>query len=346
MHKKRWFRIVAPILLIVIWLGAGGLGGPTFGKISDVSTNNQAAFLPSSAESTQVQKLQSKYQEGQAIPAILVIESDAKLTGKDIGMYAGLKNKLAQVDGVQSPVIGPIPSKDAKALEFIVPIANDAKLKTVVADLRAAANERLADGAHAFITGPAGLSADLVTAFGGIDGILLVVALVAVFAILLAVYRSLLLPMLVLMNAMFALCAAIFVVYLLAKNGIIELNGQSQGILSILVIGAATDYSLLLVSRYREVLGTAASKWDAALTSIKRSAEPIIASAFTVILALLCLLFSDLNSNRSLGPIAATGIAFSLLATMTSSQHSLQYLERLRFGRRRSSLPHTASPLR
>lgn len=317
MQKKRWFRIVVPILLIAMWLGAGGLGGPTFGKISDVSTNNQAAFLPSSAESTQVQKLQSKYQEGQAIPAIVVIESSHELTGKDIGMYADLKAKLAEVDGVQSPVIGPIPSKDAKALEFIVPIANDAKLKTVVADLRATADDKLAQDAQAFVAGPAGLSADLITAFGGIDGILLIVALVAVFAILLAVYRSLLLPMLVLVNAMFALCAAIFVVYLLAKNGVIELNGQSQGILSILVIGAATDYSLLLVSRYREALGMAASKWDAALMSIKRSAEPIIASAFTVILALLCLLFSDLNSNRSLGPIAATGIAFSLLATMT-----------------------------
>lgn len=317
MQKKRWFHITVPILLIVMWFGAGGLGGPTFGKISDVSTNNQASFLPSSAESTQVQKLQSKYQEGQAIPAIVVIESDRKLTGKDMVSYADRNAKLADVNGVQAPVVGPIPSKDAKALEFIVPIANDAKLKTVAADLREAASDKLPGDSRAFVTGPAGLSADLITAFGGIDGILLIVALVAVFAILLAVYRSLLLPVLVLVNAMFALCAAIFVVYMLAKNGVIELNGQSQGILSILVIGAATDYSLLLVSRYREALGVSTSKWDAVLASVKRSAEPIIASSFTVILALLCLLFSDLNSNRSLGPIAATGIAFSLLATLT-----------------------------
>lgn len=317
MMKKRWFRILVPLILIFIWLGVGSFGGQTFGKISDVSTNNQAAFLPSSAESTQVQNLQAKYQEGRAIPAIVIIESETKLSPKELGSYAQLTSRLSSVKGVHSPVIGPIPSKDLKALEFVVPIESDAKLKTVVSDVRKVANQSISTHAQAFVTGPAGLSADLITAFGGIDGILLLVALVAVFAILLIVYRSLLLPILVLVNAMFALCGAILVVYLLAKNGIIELNGQSQGILSILVIGAATDYSLLLVSRYREALGAASTKWSAVLSGVKRSAEPIIASALTVILALLCLLFSDLNSNRSLGPIAATGIVFSFLATMT-----------------------------
>ena len=317
MVKRLWLRILIPVALILIWLAAGAIGGPTFGKISSVSTNNQAAFLPSSAESTRVQRLQAKYQEGQAIPAIVVIELNTKLTPMELGSYKSLTNKLSGVKNVQPPVIGPIPSTDMTALEFVVPIENGAKLNTVVGELRNAANQDLPSGARAFVAGPAGLSADLITAFGGIDGILLIVALVAVFAILLAVYRSLLLPVLVLVNAMFALCAAILVVYLLAKNGVIELNGQSQGILSILVIGAATDYSLLFVSRYREALSVMPTKWGAVFSGLKSSAEPIIASAFTVILALLCLLFSDLNSNRSLGPIAATGIVFSLLASLT-----------------------------
>lgn len=317
MTKNKWLRILTPIVLIIVWFAVAGIGGPTFGKISDVTTNNQAAFLPSSAESTQVQELQSKYQQGQAIPAIVLIESQEKLAPADLISHASLKNKLLEVEGVQAPVIGPIPSKDFKALEFIVPISNEAELKEVVAELREVSSEDLADGTQAFVTGPAGLTADLVKAFGGIDGILLIVALSAVFVILLIVYRSVLLPFLVLMNAMFALCASILVVYLLAKNGLIELNGQSQGILSILVIGAATDYSLLLVARYREALNTTTSKWKAIVAGLKGSFEPIVASAATVILALLCLLFSDLNSNRSLGPIAATGIVFSLLATLT-----------------------------
>src|SRR6185312_12920312 len=125
-------------------------------------------------------------------------------------------------------------------------------VKTVIADLRTVADENVPEGTQAWVTGPAGLTADLVNAFGGIDGILLLVAVGAVFVILLLVYRSLVLPFLVLLTSIFALTAAILLVYAFASWGWISLSGQSQGILSILVIGAATDYSLLLVARFRE----------------------------------------------------------------------------------------------
>ena len=163
------------------------------------------------------------------------------------------------------------------------------------------------------MTGPAGLTADLVSAFAGIDGILLLVALGAVFVILLIVYRSLLLPIAVLLTSVFALCAAILLVFGMAKLGWIQLNGQSQGILSILVIGAATDYALLYVARFREALTHTTNRTGAAITAWKDSWEPILASGATVIIALLCLLFSDLNSNKALGPVAAAGILCSLL---------------------------------
>ena len=168
-----------------------------------------------------------------------------------------------------------------------------------------------------YVTGPAGLAADLTAAFGGIDGILLLVALGAVFVILLIVYRSLLLPIVVLLTSVFALCAAILLVFGMAKAGWIQLNGQSQGILSILVIGAATDYALLFVARFREALTHTTNRTPAVITAWKASFEPILASGATVIIALLCLLFSDLNSNKALGPVAAAGILCSLFAALT-----------------------------
>ena len=48
------------------------------------------------------------------------------------------------------------------------------------------------------------------------------------------------------------------------------LNGQTQGILFILVIGAATDYSLLYIARYREALHTHDRKWDATWAALQR----------------------------------------------------------------------------
>lgn len=321
---RRWLRILLPAVVILIWFAAGGIGGPTFGKLSSVSSNDQASFLPASAESTEVQAWQKKFTDSKAIPAIVVVESSSALTQAQLGELAQLATALGAVPGVQEPsgtattsVVGPIPSSDATAAQFIVPVADTENVKTVVANLRSTVNAQLPAGTQAWVTGPAGLTADLVNAFGGIDGILLLVAVGAVLLILLLVYRSIVLPFLVLFTAIFALSAAILFVYLFALWGWISLSGQSQGILSILVIGAATDYSLLLVARYREALSHVESRWAAIARAWRAALEPIVASGATVIIALLCLLFSDLNSNKSLGPIAAIGIVFSLLAALT-----------------------------
>lgn len=320
----RWVRIFLPAILLIVWFAAAAIGGPTFGKLSSVSSNDQASFLPASAESTEALNWQKKFTDSSSIPAVVVIESDTTIDRAALTGFGDLGKKLGAVNGVQVPqsgqetsVIGPIPSQDGLAVEFIVPISSTDGVKTVIADLRSVVAAGVSAGMTGYVTGPAGLTADLVNAFAGIDGILLLVAGGAVFLILLLVYRSVVLPFLVLLTAVFALSAAILLVYAFASWGWISLSGQSQGILSILVIGAATDYSLLLVARYKEALGHIQSRWSAIMRAWKAAWEPIVASGVTVIIALLCLLFSDLNSNKSLGPIAAIGIVFSLLAALT-----------------------------
>ncbi|MCS5495762.1 MMPL family transporter [Cnuibacter physcomitrellae] len=317
-------RVVLPAVVIVVWLVAASFGGPTFGKLSEVSTNDQASFLPASAESTEAGEWQQRFSDSDAIPAVVVLSSadGSALDQQTLGELGQLTATLGDVEGVaaegeEATVAGPIPSEDGVAVEFIVPIADTEHVDDVVAAMRTTLTEAVPSGIDVYVTGPAGLTADLVGAFGGIDGILLLVAVGAVFVILLVVYRAIILPFLVLFTSVFALTAAILLVYAFASWGWITLNGQSQGILSILVIGAATDYSLLLVARYREALHSERSPVAAMKRAWRAAIEPIAASAATVVLALLCLLFSDLNSNRSLGPIAAIGIVFSFLAAIT-----------------------------
>lgn len=320
----RWLRVALPAILLIVWFVAAAIGGPTFGKLSSVSSNDQASFLPATAESTEALDWQKKFTDSSSIPAVVVIESDTAIDRSALADFADLGTALGAVDGVEVPesgqessVVGPIPSEDGLAVEFIVPLSESDGVRAVIADLRDVVAEGVPAGMTGYVTGPAGLTADLVNAFGGIDGILLLVAGGAVFLILLLVYRSVILPFLVLFTAVFALSAAILLVYAFASWGWISLSGQSQGILSILVIGAATDYSLLLVARYKEALGHISSRWDAVLSALRAAWEPIVASGATVIIALLCLLFSDLNSNKSLGPIAAIGIVFALFAALT-----------------------------
>src|SRR5690606_11735434 len=205
-------------------------------------------------------------------------------------------------------------AEDGDAAQIVVPVAGE------TADTVAELAELLAEGPsglEAYVTGPAGFTADLAAGFAGIDGLLLLVALGAVLVILVIVYRSPLLPFVVLATSVFALCAALLVVFELAVADILTINGQVQGILFILVIGAATDYALLYVARYREALRDHEKRWDATWAAIKGSGEPILASGLTVIAGLLCLLLSDLSSNKALGPVAAIGIVFAMLSALT-----------------------------
>ena len=313
----RWIRIVAPLILVLIWLGVSSLGGPTFGTISTVVNNDQASYLPASAESTQVQSDLKKFFPSDTVPAIVVYARSAGVSTDDTRSIADRVAAFGSIDGV-GDVVGPIPSSDGQALEVLVPVKASAEATTVIADLRKAAVQDVPSGLTSYVTGPAALGVDFGAAFGGIDGILLLVALLVVFVILLVVYRSVLLPVLVLFTSAFALTGSILIVYLLAKADIITVTGQSQGILSILALGAATDYSLLLVARFREALITHRLPWDAMRVALRVAVEPIAASAATVILGVLCLLLSGLNSNRGLGPVAAVGIFFALLAALTA----------------------------
>lgn len=316
-RRRSWTRVLIPALLILVWLAGAGLGGPLFGKVSEVSSNDQTSYLPSSADATQVQQLLGEFSDSDAIPAIVVFVGDSEL---DEDQLAAIDDAIAgapAIEGVADEISPGIGSDDGKAVQAFVPISSDADLGDAVAALGDELREATPDGVAVYVTGPAGFSADLVAGFAGIDGLLLGVALLAVLVILVLVYRSLLLPVVVLSTSLFALCVALLVVWWLAKWEILLLSGQTQGILFILVIGAATDYALLFVARFREELRSTQDKGAATMAAWKASLEPIAASGGTVIAGLLCLLLSDLKSNSTLGPVAAIGIVFAMLSALT-----------------------------
>lgn len=314
---SKWLRILIPSVLIVVWFALAGIGGPYFGKISQVASNDQATFLPESAESTKVNEQIGKFQDSNSIPAIIIFtQGDSALSASQLSDIASSSQSLKDIKGVEGDISPPIPSEDGKAAFVVVNASTDVEYKSFLPLIR----EKLSDKNLTVdykITGPVGFLGDLSKAFSGIDGLLLLVALSVVFIILLIVYRSPILPFIVLLNAISALAASILVVWHLANIGAIEINGQVQGILFILVIGAATDYSLLFVSRYREELERHPSTWQAIFAALKGSFEPILAAGGTVIVGLLCLLLSDLNSNKALGPVGSIGIAFAVLSALT-----------------------------
>jgi RND superfamily putative drug exporter len=313
-----WLRILIPSVLILVWFVMFGAGGAAFGTISDVSTNDQVQQLPASADATKVQVLQAEFRGDDVLPGVLVYERAGGLTEADQSEITAQIGDLAELDGVVTESVSPaIFSADGEAAEAILTLDSQVQPADTVEAIRAYLADNPIDGVDTYVTGPAGLLADLSGAFAGIDGILLLTALAAVLVILVIVYRSPLLPVIVLFTSLAALCASVLVVVALAGADVLILTGQTQGILFILVIGAATDYSLLYVARFREALRDHEGKWEATLVALRGSFEPILAAGGTVIVGLLCLLFSDLNSNKALGPVAAIGIGFALVAALT-----------------------------
>jgi RND superfamily putative drug exporter len=334
---------VLPLLVVIGWLVAAGPMGSFAGRLSEVQTNDSSQFLPVSAESTQVQQLQEQFAQQQTVPAVVVWEFDQPVTPEDLAAISAELAEVEQIDGVVGEVAGPIPAEDGLAVSAVVGIdAADAdRAGEIVTEVRAAVAGDV--DARVYVTGPAGLLADFSAAFGEIDGILLLTTITVVLVILLLVYRSPVLPFVVLLSGVLALGTASATVYALADAGVITLNGQSQGILFILVLGASTDYALLLVARFREELRERESRYDAMRAAWRGTVEPIAASAATVVAGVLCLLVSDLSSNRGLGPVAAVGIGFALLVSLTFLPAALVLLGRGAFWPFRPALgsPHS-----
>ena len=325
--------------MIFLWFGASGVFGPLFGKLSTVQENDNSAFLPDSAESTQASKIISKFNEdqNQSLPTLVLYvgEVDAtKIASLNVHLATLGDKNIGDTNVPISKFLMPgqqiyaFPSEDGKALLVNLPFKSEIATELLPNNLPALPEtiQTLRDDSAEFaksvglissVTGIGALLGDLFGAFEGIDSSLLLTTLGVVALILIVVYRSPILWILPLFAAVIALSTAGGLVYILTKNDFIDLNGQSQGILSVLVLGAATDYALLLISRYREELHHHDSAVDAMKAAYKGVFEPIIASGSTVIAALLVLLLSDLSGNRGLGPVGAIGIAASMLTILT-----------------------------
>jgi len=335
-RKALWLAIIS----IITWLAIGGFSGQAFSKISNVQENDNSAFLPESAESTEASKLIVKFsdQSLDLLPTLLIIVGDvnpatnpekfAEVNAFAEGLGARVlpeSNKPLSTYFAPGAPIQAIPSEDGKAALINVQIdsviagenINDEPALPLIIEFIREEMKRDLAGLDSHVTGPGGIFADLFDAFGSIDTTLLRTTLIVVAIILILVYRSPILWVIPLFTAATALGFATMIVYYLAKADVIDLNGQTVGILDVLVLGAATDYALLLISRYREELHHHQSRFDAMKRALRGVVEPILASGSTVIAGLMVLLLSDLSSNRGLGPVGSIGIASAMLAALT-----------------------------
>ncbi len=305
-------------LVVVFWilvvLALGGLAG----KLQGAEKNDASSYLPSSAESTQELNQQTLFQSKNLNPALVVYVRDSGVTAADLQKANADARYFASLPVVNGRVAPPVVSKDHTAIQTVIgaDLGYNSDLSGFVSNVKNTASKDNA-GLNVYVGGPAASAADQVKIFKGIDTTLLYATLAVVVGLLLLTYRSPVLWLLPILSAGVALTVAQAVIYLLTQHANLTVNGQSGGILVVLVIGASTDYALLLIARYREELRRHADRHQAMAVALRRAGPAIIASGLTVVAGMLCLLAAESNDISGLGPVAAIGIAVGLIAMVT-----------------------------
>ena len=308
-------------IVVGFWVVVLVLAFPLTKKLNGVEKNDAKSWLPASAESTKVVDVQSHFQSPNVYAGVVVYLRPSGLTAADRAKAAADARGFAGVSGVvPGQVAGPILSADGKAMQTVVQVNLGSQgfsgAGKAVDAIRAVASSN-ANGLVVHVTGPLGNLADNNKVFKDISGTLLYAAVAVVIVILLITYRSPVLWLLPVVSSGVALIIAQAVIYLLAAHAGLTVNGLSVSILEVLVFGASTDYALLIVARYREELRRHDRRHPAMAEALRRAGPAIIASAATVVLALLTLSAAQLNSTKSLGPVLAIGVAVGMFVMLT-----------------------------
>jgi putative drug exporter of the RND superfamily len=331
-RRLRWPVMIAWLIAVVFLF-------PIANGLANATNNSNAANLPASAPSTRVIDLllQQASQRGPGQPqsdtAFVVFARTSGLTAADMTAInsartatgqltnrtaTGQLTKLARALSMPSAVQR---SADGQAAYYWVNVTATASKQggadtDAVRAIRAAVSGpagRAGDGLQTEVTGPAAITADTGTPSTTDLELTAVVIVALVFFI---VYRSILLWFFPLLGAVAGIVVAQASAHGLASAGL-TVSSLSASILIVLVFGAASDYALLLVHRYREELGRHQLAEDAMAVALRRTLPTLVASAATVTVAMICLLVARSASLHGLGPVGAVGIVSALLAQTT-----------------------------
>ncbi|MET7984266.1 MULTISPECIES: MMPL family transporter [unclassified Streptomyces] len=307
-----------PWAVLALWIGLLAVVGPFAAKLSDVQHDRAVDYLPSSADSTRVAKIEDRLPGGEATELVLVYHRDGGLRPAD---RATANRQVAAITRA-NPLTGTpraVPSPDGTTLMYplasTAPGTDEKKRDAFVNDVRDTA--RGTDGLSVVVGGPGALATDAGEVYNSLGGPLLYTTVAVVALLLILIYRSPLLWLVPLAVAGVADYLSMGVTYGLHQAFGTSVSGQSTGVMTILVFGAGTDYALLIISRYREELRRVERPYDAMKEALRGCGPAVLASSGTVAAGLLCLLAADLNSSRGMGPTGTVGVLCALVAMLT-----------------------------
>ena len=315
-HRRRWWVLTAWVLLFVAAL-------PPLGKLTE--RLSQGGFEVPGSGSARALELAEEFQGRHEIVTTLVMWSDTRRAGDPAfrALFEEVRAALVVGPGVaevSDPYRTPERSisPDGRVLTAAVGLSDDQdaalrhadELNRIVAEASAGARD-----VRALLTGDAPFYAaftettthDLERA----ERIALPISLL----ILILAFGSLVAAGLPLILALLGLAVTFGVISLVAATTTVSIF--TQNVASMIGIGVGIDYSLFLLTRFREELKAGRPTGDAVAAATATSGKAVFVSAMTVVVSLSGILLVDIAAMRSMGLGAMIAVAVAAAAALT-----------------------------
>jgi putative drug exporter of the RND superfamily len=311
--RFRWF-------ILVFWIATTVLTGVFFPSLASVTKANNTSFLPANSPSNVANRLASPLQNSELTPVPVVVGHQSGLTASDQRYIQQVIAKVRAVPHVtQVRDLGSSPDGKAEQIQTLsdVNLGQDGPVLTLVHDLRAALRAVPPPaGVQTHLAGQLADQVDTQAASGSTNGQVEGLSVLFILLLLIAIFRAPLTPLVTLVPAILVSALAGRVVAEFTKVGL-QVSSLSEIMLTVLILGAGTDYGLFLIFRVREEIRRGLAPRDAIVRAVERVGESITFSAGTVIAALLSLLAATFGIYSSLGAPLAIAVFIMLLAGLT-----------------------------
>lgn len=326
-------RLIArrPWLVIGLWIALADVLSATAPSLEEISQRHPVAILPTDAPVlAATRNMNAAFGEAGLQSIAVVVLSDTKgLTPADEDTYRRLvetlrrdtRNVAMLQDFLATPPLRELmTSKDHQAWMLPVGLPGDLgspQSKQAYARVADTVKQTVAGSTlTANLTGPAATVADL-NLTGQRDRARIELAIVVLlFVILLVIYRNPVTMVLPLLTIGMSAVVAQRLVALVGSAGL-GIANQTVIFMSGMMVGAGTDYAVFLISRYHDYVRQGVDSDQAVVKALASIGKVIAASAATVAVTFLGMIFTRLGILRTVGPVLGISVAVVFFAAIT-----------------------------
>ncbi len=308
MEEVTRFVLRHRVAVLVAWAAVFVVGVVTSSQLAGLLTNRFT--LPGTDTRRAELILEEHFGQKSTGSFTVVVESDGEARTLVSQVRAAARRASAELP--TSRVVSVEPLTDDVVVAQIVSGLAPADSKGHTDDMRAAIGE--IPGAAVYLTGQAAIERDLDPVFAGdlVRGELIAIPVALLILVFTFGTLAFLLPF---AFALVTIPTTLAIVWVFANY--MELSTYLQNLVSLIGLGIAIDYSLLVVYRFREELRNGLARDDAIVRTMATAGRAVVFSGTAVAIGLAMLLFMPLPFMRGFGIGGLLIPAVSVFAAVT-----------------------------